>query len=63
MSPRQVIAAITRRSPGSGPEPDPIEQWVDGLRTTTPAGALADLATTAPVDPDAVLAATRKEQA
>lgn len=62
MSPRQVIAAITGRA--GADEPDDIERWVDGLRTTTPGGGLTALASTAPIDTAAVLALTdtRQEQ-
>lgn len=64
MSPRQVIAAITRR-PATAPDgPDDIEQWVDGLRATTAPVGLTALATTAPINTAAVRArtATREEQ-
>ncbi|WKU03724.1 hypothetical protein [Micromonospora sp. HUAS LYJ1] len=62
MSPRQVLAAITRRA--AADQPDEIEQWVDGLRPTVPTGGLTALASTAPIDTAAVraLTDTREEQ-
>ncbi|MFI1197734.1 hypothetical protein ACH4T9_31360 [Micromonospora sp. NPDC020750] len=60
MSPRQVIAAITRRP--TTDEPDDLVQWVDGLRTTAPAGDLTALATTGPIDTCAVRALTDTEE-
>ncbi|WP_431892718.1 hypothetical protein [Micromonospora haikouensis] len=65
MSPRQVLAALTGRHGGEAPA-DEIEQWIGGLRTTAPAGGLSALATTGPIDTDAVRALTdtntREEQ-